>query len=111
MGHGRGAPRRRSTALKTVRVHPEASAELAAAIDWYGSGAPALGVDLRADVAKAIERLASAPRAWPRVSARLRRILLDRFPYGISYAERDDHILVVAVAHASRRPGYWRKRV
>ncbi|MCI0365313.1 MAG: addiction module protein, partial [Phycisphaerales bacterium] len=38
---------------------------------------------------------------------RARRRQLRRFPYGIVYSVRSDHILVVALMHLHRRPGYW----
>ncbi|MFO0453014.1 MAG: hypothetical protein ACK52I_30875 [Pseudomonadota bacterium] len=37
-------------------------------------------------------------------------MLNDGFPYSVVYVERDGALLVVAVAHGARRPGYWRQR-
>jgi hypothetical protein len=37
--------------------------------------------------------------------------LVDRFPYQIVLELRRESVLVLAVAHTSRRPGYWRRRV
>ena len=34
-----------------------------------------------------------------------------RFPYVIFYAEYPERVHVLAVAHTSRRPGYWKKRI
>jgi plasmid stabilization system protein ParE len=42
---------------------------------------------------------------------RLRRLLVPRFPYGLLYRVEDERIFIVAVAHFSRRPGYWRSRI
>jgi plasmid stabilization system protein ParE len=39
-----------------------------------------------------------------------RQLRVTRFPYSIVYRIRDDDIYVVAVAHTSRRPGYWKDR-
>jgi len=39
-----------------------------------------------------------------------RRRLLRRFPYGILYKEEESQIVIVAVMHLRRRPGYWRNR-
>lgn len=33
------------------------------------------------------------------------------FPNRIVYFVHDDLLVIVAVAHAKRRPGYWRERV
>jgi len=41
----------------------------------------------------------------------LRRCSLERFPHGIMYEIEDDHIVIVhAVAHSKRKPGFWRER-
>ena len=41
---------------------------------------------------------------------RIRRFLLPGFPYLIVYESFDTEVFVYAVAHASRRPNYWRRR-
>jgi hypothetical protein len=33
------------------------------------------------------------------------------FPFAIVYVELDTEVLILAVAHGKRRPGYWRERV
>jgi hypothetical protein len=43
------------------------------------------------------------------VSEEVRRAPLRRFPFGVIYVVMEDIFWVVAVAHARRRPGYWRK--
>ena len=49
--------------------------------------------------------------AWSNISKRTRRCLLNKFPYGVIYQIRDEEILVLAIAHLHRRPGYWNKNV
>jgi hypothetical protein len=45
------------------------------------------------------------------MSRKLRRFALnDRFPFSIVYSIQGDTLFVIAVAHASRRPGYWKRR-
>jgi hypothetical protein len=36
--------------------------------------------------------------------------ILSAFPFSIIYWVTDDAIIVLAVAHHRRRPGYWRGR-
>jgi hypothetical protein len=45
------------------------------------------------------------------MDADLRRLVLIRFPYVLIYSFTPDMLRIVAVAHARRRPGYWRARV
>lgn len=45
-----------------------------------------------------------------RVVYSARRVLLQHFPYFVVYRERDEDLHIIAIAHASRKPGYWRHR-
>ncbi|HEX4953384.1 MAG TPA: hypothetical protein VF017_08330 [Thermoanaerobaculia bacterium] len=40
----------------------------------------------------------------------MRRLVLNRFPYSLFYTADSEEIRIFAVAHHSRRPGYWRHR-
>ena len=44
------------------------------------------------------------------VNEPIRRCLLRGFPYLVIYELFDDEVFVYSVAHASRRPNYWRRR-
>jgi hypothetical protein len=41
----------------------------------------------------------------------VRRVLIDRFEYAIVFALLEDEIVIVAVHHQHRRPGYWKPRL
>jgi plasmid stabilization system protein ParE len=68
-------------------------------------------VDFVAEVRRAARAIAAYPEVGRRFSRRLRRTLVRRFPYGLLYRVEANTILVVAVMHLRRRPGYWRGRV
>ena len=40
----------------------------------------------------------------------IRKATIQRFPYVIAFEEHEQHLLVLAVAHAKRRPLYWLTR-
>ncbi|MSP63343.1 MAG: hypothetical protein EXR72_23970 [Myxococcales bacterium] len=50
---------------------------------------------------------------WPDLPADLdvRRRVIERFPLTVVYLVRDDTLIIVAVAHQRRRPGYWMQRL
>jgi len=96
--------------VKRVIFHPEAEAELVAAAKFYEAGSTGLGTDFMGEVERATRALVAYSRIGHRFSRRLRRILVHRFPYGLLYRVESERIFVVAVAHARRRPGYWRHR-
>jgi plasmid stabilization system protein ParE len=95
-----------------IRILPEASAELTEAVRWYEAKRRGLGRDLLHETAKVVDRLEENPRGGTPMSAdqRTRRLLVSRFPYQVVYRLRPDEIVVVAVAHLKRRPGYWKDR-
>ena len=51
------------------------------------------------------------PLAWPSSGIGTRKCLLMRFPYMVIYAPLKDELLVLAVGHQHRQPGYWRERL
>lgn len=100
---------------KPVRVEGEAEEELRAAVAWYEEQRPGLGADLLIEAERVIELIRNFPSIGaevPRVRARYetRTIPLRRFPYLIVYRERAEESQVIAFAHTSRSPGYWRHR-
>ena len=74
---------------------------------YYESKRLGLGKDFIDEVYNAVKRIADNPMAWAELSKRTRRCLVSRFPFGIIYQIRDHEILVLAVAHLHRKPGYW----
>lgn len=91
--------------------HPKAEAELTEAVDYYEEAEPGLGYEFALEAHAAIHRAAAYPQAWPILEGEVRRSLLKRFPYGILYTEEGEGILILAVMHLHRQPGYWRARV
>jgi toxin ParE1/3/4 len=96
--------------VKRVVFHPEAEVEFLAAAEFYEIHRRGLGVEFIAEVRKAARALQRHPKLGRRFSRRLRRLLVQRFPYGLLYRPQGEDIFIVAVAHLSRRPGYWRRR-
>jgi toxin ParE1/3/4 len=97
--------------MKPAEFHPEARLELSEAVEYYEQCVPGLGADLRKEVELAAQKICDAPLRWPPHSKRTRRFLIHRFPYLVIFLELADKILIVAVAHGKRRPGYWHGRI
>lgn len=87
-----------------------AEAEFAEAVDYYNGQGPGLGYEFAAEVQRAFERISHHPHAWPVFTARTRRCLTDRFPFGVLYQVRDQMILVGAIMHLKRDPKRWQDR-
>jgi plasmid stabilization system protein ParE len=99
-----------------LELHPEARAELRSAALWYDEQRQGLGDEFIADVSATLDRIGGTPEsypAWPRTRATgplIRKATIQRFPYVIAFEKHEQHVLVLAVAHAKRRPLYWLTR-
>jgi toxin ParE1/3/4 len=96
---------------KPYRFHPEASEELEAADDWYFSRSVDASIDFVSEVDLAIEAITQTPHRWPKHLYGTRRFVLQRFPFSVIYLDDPDAIVIIAVAHAKRKPGYWKGRL
>jgi hypothetical protein len=94
-----------------IRILSCAEQELVDAIDYYNEQLPGLGFEFAAEVKSTLSRIVSFPNAWPLFSQRTKRCVTSRFPYGILYQIRTDHILVTAVMHLKRDPKKWQDRL
>lgn len=93
-----------------LHLHAEAEVELEEAFDHYQRASRGLGVEFLEEYVRGTRKVIEAPERWPWISARARRYRLTRFPYSLVYEIRPDCIMVLAIAHASRQPGYWEHR-
>jgi toxin ParE1/3/4 len=76
-----------------ARQYPRRGQRFADAVDW------------------AVQQIVSAPDRWPVYQGAFRWLRAGRFPYILYYRILDpDTVLIYAVAHTSRRPGYWLRR-
>lgn len=96
--------------MNAVRFHPEVYAELAEARAWYEKRSEVAAQAFSLEIDRAIARILEAPDRYPIGRRGERRFVCDRFPYTILYLVAADHIYITAVAHQSRRPGYWGHR-
>ncbi len=96
--------------MTDVAFHPEAEAELLAAARYYEDQAEGLGVEFLDAVEATCDRVRDLPEIGHAFGARLRRLLVPRFPYAMIYQVDSEKIWIVAVANLYRIPGYWRSR-
>jgi len=90
--------------------HPEGDAELEDASLFYESRVAGLGKSFAAEVERTISLIREFPDAGALVGPRRRRVLVARFPYSVVYRRDPDSVVIIAVAHQRRRPGYWQRR-
>lgn len=101
--------------MRTVRILEEASQEAIEAAAWYEYEQPGLGAEFFAAVDAAIDVIEEnfiplSPLPEEAGDTGAKRLILERFPYDLITIELTEEAVVIAVAHHSREPGYWRER-
>lgn len=99
-----------------VDLHPDARAEIRAAALWYEERSSGWGDRFVNRINEVLQRLEEAPplyAVWPGTEAApvpIRKAVLEQFPYLVAFEIHAESVLVLAVAHAKRRPLYWLAR-
>lgn len=93
-----------------IRFHCEATAELEEALAWYAVRSPNAERAFALAVDGALAQLVTAPERSAEVAPGIRGLSVEKFPYQLIYRLVGDAAVVLAVAHAKRRPGYWKRR-
>lgn len=99
-----------------LELHPEAVEELDAAVLWLEAERPGHGLLLYEEVRSRVKQAARLPRSGAPVTGvperyDVRCYGLRRFRYRVLTATVGGTTIVVAIAHTSREPGYWRERL
>jgi toxin ParE2 len=94
-----------------IRLLEIAETELDEAVIFYNSEQPGLGANFIVEFVNSLDRIKAYPKAWNPFTQNTRRCQLRRFPYGIVYQIFETEILVVAISHLHREPGYWQERL
>src|SRR5688572_6159846 len=79
--------------------------------DWYAERRVEAARGFAIAVDEALERIVDDPNRFPVIRRNCRYCTLKRYPFRIVYREEVEQIVVIAIAHAKRRPGYWHRRL
>ena len=95
-----------------LRFHRRAVAEIDHEVDYYESKQAGLGNELEDEIEAVLALILRFPAAAPQWKNRSdRRVAaLDRFPFTLPYQIKGDEIVILALAHTSKRPDYWAPR-
>ena len=91
--------------------HPDALAEYEDAARYYAECQDGLELRFISAVEHVVHQIIEAPGRWPVLEEDICRCLTRVFPYAVLYSVETDYILIIAVMHSHREPGYWRKRI
>ncbi len=89
---------------------PGARRDFDESFDWYAERSTQAAVRFANAIDAALTSVATDPERFAAVDDVHRECPVRRFPFRIVYRLVENRVLVVAIAHAKRRPGYWRER-
>lgn len=86
----------------------EAEEELNYSAHYYNKQASGLGFDFLEEIEKSLKEIERAPERWPGYEKYIRKFNTKRFPFSLYYKfeKIEDKIIIIAVAHQKRKPGY-----
>jgi hypothetical protein len=93
------------------RFHEAADTELSDAVAYYDGQASGLGDRFLFEVKAATQYIEQYPEIAPIIDEGVRAKVLSRFPYSLMYVVEEQDLYIMAVAHQSKRPGYWADRM
>ena len=94
-----------------ARFLKPAETEVDEAIAYLDERREGLGDRFEQDLLSTVNFVTAHPLAGKRLSEHVRKFPLRKFKYNIIYIAEEEVILIVAVAHHKRRPGYWVARL
>lgn len=97
--------------MTPIRYHEAAEDELLHEIGYLELQANRLGRRFFAEVRRTEMLVSRFPESAKEIQPGIRKRTLRMFSYSLIYSTDKDGLLILAVAHYSRRPGYWIGRV
>jgi len=90
-----------------LRFTPRARDDLVEIADFLRERNPRAALQVRAAILNSLQMIARYPSAGRlQTTARIRKLVVRRYPYLVYYTLRDQEIIVLSVKHAARRREY-----
>jgi plasmid stabilization system protein ParE len=97
--------------MSEVAIIAGAEEDYSQSLQWYVERSMQAAQGFEAEFERALEAIAANPHRYPRCDDRHRFFVMKRYPFSVIYRELPDgQLLIVAVAHAKRHPGFWSNR-
>lgn len=91
-----------------VEFDSAAREEFDEAFNWYVVRSPDAAIGFAIEIETALQKIEREPERFATTYAGCRSCSLRKYPYKVVYYQTKSRITIVAVAHAKRRPDYWK---
>ena len=97
--------------MNEILIGEGAELDYAESLRWYAQHSQQAAEGFDFELTRVFKSIAEHPDSCPLCDDRHRYSLLKRYPFQVIFRKVDDScLLIVAVAHTSRLPGYWSTR-
>lgn len=96
--------------MSELVITSAAEQDFTEALCWYAERSQQAAERFDAEFRRALDSIKADPRRFPLCDERHRYFLMRRYPFQVIYREHGEDLVIIAVAHAKRRPGYWSGR-
>jgi plasmid stabilization system protein ParE len=93
-----------------IEYLPGARFDFDESFDWYTERSTQAAARFAEAIDAALQKIVASPTMYASLDGLHRECPLKKFPFRIVYRIAENRVIVVAVAHAKRRPGYWKNR-
>jgi plasmid stabilization system protein ParE len=93
-----------------LKFLPAAQKEMLDSVRYYDSKNSELGSKFIDEVMAVTDQIQKYPESGSLINDYARRVLLERFEFGVIYRIYDNEIVILAVMHVKRKPNYWIRR-
>lgn len=91
-------------------VRKEAEADIIEAFEYYEFCQKNLGQSFLQSIEESLEKIQNNPLLYKEIHRHVRRVFINRFPYGVYFVILENTLLVIGVIHARKNPLHWKKR-
>lgn len=95
---------------RSLSIRPEAQQDIKEAISWYEGQERGLGARFKGEVRTALRRIGDNALMFPNIDDKVRRALLNGFPYSVYFVIETRVVVILAVLHQHRHPDSWATR-
>ena len=94
-----------------LRFLPDAETEFLKEVMYYSATGTGIGIKFQQAVEDTVRRAVAVPSGGAPAPNGTRRRPVKGFPFSVIYRPSATEILIVALVHHRRKPGYWLRRI
>ncbi len=91
-------------------LHPRVMLDFENAFNYYSGISYVVSQNFLSKFYQALEKLSISPYNYSKLTKRLRRIKLGKFPYMFVYSINGNYEIVNGLYHQKAKPSHWRKK-